>query len=192
MYIVIETLFVGLIIGTIFGFVLEKARVFEPGVIIGQFQFRNFIMLKVFLTAVATGLLIFTSFQLLGFEGLSWKVTVYKADIIGGLVLGTGIALAGACPGTLFAQLGVGYKDAFMILAGAFLGAFTFMNLQDYLQIELLSGYPHEKLTWDIVLGVPYWLTALILFLVIIMVLKLLESYRKWYDDLGPNYNGLK
>jgi len=105
--------------------------------------------------------------------------------------LGVGIALAGSYPGTLFAQLGVGYKDAFMILAGAFLGAFTFMNLQDYLQIELLSGCPHEKLTWDIVLGLPYWPTALILFLVIVMVLKLLESYRKWSDDLGPNYDGL-
>lgn len=79
-----------------------------------------------------------------------------------------------------------------MILAGAFLGALIFMNLQDYLQIVLLSGYPHEKLTWDIVLRLPYWLTALILFLVIIIALKLLESYRKWHDDLGPNYDGLK
>ena len=46
---------VGLVMGTVFGFALEKSRVFEPGIIVGQMQLRNFIMLKVFLTAVATG-----------------------------------------------------------------------------------------------------------------------------------------
>ena len=187
----IETLFVGLMVGIIFGFALEKARVFEPGIIIGQFQLRNFIMLKVFVTAMVTGLLIFTGFHLLGFEKLSWKITIYKADIIGGLLLGVGIALAGSCPGTLFAQLGVGYKDAFVTLAGALLGAFTFSSFQDYLVTGLLSGSPQEKLTWDIVLGMPYWLSALILGVTSIVILKRLESKRKWQDELGQNYDGL-
>ena len=46
---------IGLLMGVVFGFALEKSRVFEPGIIVGQMQLRNFIMLKVFLTAVATG-----------------------------------------------------------------------------------------------------------------------------------------
>ena len=46
---------IGVAMGIAFGFALEKSRVFEPGVIVGQMQLRNFIMLKVFLTAVATG-----------------------------------------------------------------------------------------------------------------------------------------
>jgi uncharacterized protein len=192
MYITIETIIIGLLIGIVFGFSLEKARVFEPGIIIGQFQLRNFIMLKVFLTAVATGLLIFTAFYLLGFERLSWKITVYKADILGGLFLGVGIAMAGSCPGTLFAQLGAGYKDAFVTLMGALLGSFTFMKSQNYLQSVLLSGYPNENLTLDGLLGVPYWVTALILFSVILIILYSLESFRKWTDDLGQHYDGLK
>ena len=44
---------VGIAMGIVFGFALEKSRVFEPGIIVGQMQLRNFIMLKVFLTAVA-------------------------------------------------------------------------------------------------------------------------------------------
>lgn len=188
----VQTLLVGLLIGIVFGFALEKARVFEPGIIIGQFQLRNFIMLKVFLSAVATGLLVFTAFQLLGYERLSWKITVYKADIIGGLFLGIGIALAGSCPGTLFAQLGAGYKDALLTLMGAFIGAFTFMKSQDYLQNTLLGGYPNEKLTLDSILGLPYWMTALSLFFIILVVLYFLESFRKWTDDLGQNYDGFK
>jgi hypothetical protein len=46
----------GLAMGLVFGLALEKTRVFEPGMMIGQFQLRNFIMLKVFLSAAATGL----------------------------------------------------------------------------------------------------------------------------------------
>ena len=46
----------GLAMGVVCGFALEKSRVFEPGVIVRQMQLRNFIMLKVFFTAVATGL----------------------------------------------------------------------------------------------------------------------------------------
>ncbi len=46
---------VGTLMGIVFGFALEKSRVFEPGMIVGQMQLGNFIMLKVFLTAVATG-----------------------------------------------------------------------------------------------------------------------------------------
>lgn len=36
----------------------EKSRVFEPGVIVGQMLFKNFVMLKVFLAAVVTGLVV--------------------------------------------------------------------------------------------------------------------------------------
>jgi Na+/H+-dicarboxylate symporter len=46
---------IGILMGVVFGFALEKSRVFEPGIIVGQMQLRNFIMPKVFLTAVATG-----------------------------------------------------------------------------------------------------------------------------------------
>ena len=49
---------IGLVMGAVFGLALEKSRVFEPGMIVGQMQLRNFIMLKVFLAAVATGLVV--------------------------------------------------------------------------------------------------------------------------------------
>ncbi|MEP3670202.1 MAG: hypothetical protein ABJN42_26125, partial [Roseibium sp.] len=48
----------GLVMGLVFGVALEKSRVMEPGVLVGQFQFRNFIMLKMFLSATATGLVV--------------------------------------------------------------------------------------------------------------------------------------
>ena len=103
---------IGLTMGVVFGFALEKSRVFEPGIIVGQMQLRTFIMLKVFLTAVATGAVALAVMHGVGLVTLAPKPTLYGADIIGGLVLGAGIALAGACPGTVMAQVGVGYCDA--------------------------------------------------------------------------------
>ena len=106
----------GLLMGVVFGFALEKSRVFEPGIIVGQMQLRNFIMLKVFLTAVATGAVVLAVLNGFGFVKLQPKAALYAADIVGGLILGAGIALAGACPGTTLAQIGVGYRDAIFTL----------------------------------------------------------------------------
>src|SRR5262245_27377660 len=117
---------VGLAMGTVFGFALEKSRVFEPGIIVGQMQLRNFIMPKVFLTAVATGTVALALLNGLGIVKLQPKAALYAADIAGGLLLGAGIALAGACPGTVLAQVGAGYRDALFTLAGGVCGAVAF------------------------------------------------------------------
>jgi hypothetical protein len=53
-----SAILIGLLMGIAFGFALEKSRVFEPGMVVGQMQLRNFIMLKVFLSAVATGAIV--------------------------------------------------------------------------------------------------------------------------------------
>ena len=65
---------VGLLMGIVFGFALEKSRVFEPGIIVGQMQMRSFIMLKVFLTAVATGAVV-----LAVLNGFGWVKLLPKA-----------------------------------------------------------------------------------------------------------------
>ena len=189
---ILLTICLGLVMGIVFGIALEKSRVFEPGIIIGQFQFRNFIMLKVFLTAIMTSLIVFAVFFGLGYERLNWKVTIYGADIVGGLLLGIGIALAGACPGTLFAQIGAGYKDAIATFFGGLAGAMAFIIFHPVLSTYLLNGQPHQKLTLDMLLNLSFTSTALIVLGVFAVILVLLERYRPWKQDLGNNADGLK
>ncbi|MBV5323406.1 YeeE/YedE family protein [bacterium] len=188
---VLTAVIIGVLMGTVFGFALEKSRVFEPGMIVGQMQMRNFIMLKVFLTAVVTGLVIVGIMH--GFFGgkLYPKSLLYGADIIGGLLLGAGITLAGACPGTVFAQIGVGYKDSWLILIGGLAGALTFGYLEPTLNPILLSGGP-GKLTLDTLLGVPFWMLAFGLAIALIVLLVALEKWRPWRNDMGQNYDGYK
>jgi hypothetical protein len=117
----LTAILVGVGMGIVFGFLLEKSRVFEPGIIVGQMQLSNFIMLKVFLTAVATGAVVLAGLNGFDLVKLQPKAALYSADLVGGLILGAGIALAGACPGTTLAQVGAGYRDA-LFTTGGWLG----------------------------------------------------------------------
>jgi uncharacterized membrane protein YedE/YeeE len=180
---------VGLLMGTVFGFILEKSRVFEPGIIVGQMQLRNFIMLKVFLTAVATGAVVLAALHGLGIVKLQPKAALYAADLIGGLILGVGIALAGACPGTTLAQIGAGYRDALFTLAGGLLGAVAFSYAQPWLNTTFLAS-GDGKIIFSDLLGIPYWIGALGLAAVLVIVIVLLERWRPWRDELGRDVDG--
>lgn len=185
---VLSAIVIGLAMGLVFGLALEKSRVFEPGVIVGQMQLRNFTMLKVFLSAVATGLVVLAALNGFGVIKLAPKATLYAADIVGGLILGAGITLAGACPGTVLAQVGAGYRDAWATLAGGICGAMAFGYLEPTLK-PWISGGP-GKLTLDQMIGLPFWLVALVMAALLVAVLVILERWRPWRSELGRNVDG--
>lgn len=186
---VVTAVLIGLAMGIVFGFALEKSRVFEPGMIVGQMQLRNFTMLKVFLTAVATGAVVLAALNGYGLVKLYPKATFYEADVLGGALLGMGIALAGACPGTVLAQVGVGYRDAIFTVLGGIAGATAFGYVEPVLQPILLSGGP-GKITFAELLGLPYWSLALGLAAGLIFVLYGLEKWRPWRTELGRDVDG--
>lgn len=180
---------VGLAMGAAFGFALEKSRVFEPGMIVGQMQFRNFIMLKVFLTAVATGAAVLAVLHGFGVVKLHPKAAIYGADILGGLLLGAGIALAGACPGTVLAQIGVGYRDAIATIVGGLGGAVAYSYAEPMLAKTWLFAGP-GKITLASVLKAPYWSLALGMAVLLVAVLVWLENRRPWRKELGAQVDG--
>lgn len=180
---------VGLLMGVVFGFALEKARVFEPGMIVGQMQMRNFIMLKVFLTAVATGAIALAALHGFGYVKLQPKAALYSADVVGGLILGTGIALAGACPGTILAQIGAGYRDAIFALVGGLFGALAYSYSTPFLAKTFLAEGGGKIILTDLI-GIPYWQGALALAALIVIVLVVLERATPWRGELGANEIG--
>lgn len=187
---VLTAVLLGLGMGVIFGLVLEKSRVFEPAVILGQLQLRNFLMLKIFLSGVAAGLVVIGLLVATGLTGLHPKPALWTADIVGGLILGAGIALAGACPGTTLAQIGAGYRDAWFTLAGGLLGALTFTYLEPTLRPVLLTGGA-GKLTLDKVLGIPFPWLAFGVAVLIVVALVALERRRSWREEIGQSADGL-
>lgn len=180
----------GLAMGAAFGFALEKGRVFEPGVIVGQMQLRSFTMLKMFVAAVITGLVVLAALNGIWGVKLHPKAAEFGANVAGGSLLGIGIVLAGACPGTVFAQIGAGYRDAWFTLAGGLAGAVAFGYAEPALR-PLLSGGP-GKLTFDALLGLPFWAVALAFAAALAAGLMVLERLRPWRADLGPEADGLR
>jgi hypothetical protein len=75
---------------------------------------------------------------------------------------GTGIALAGACPGTVLAQIGAGYRDALFTLVGGLFGAIAYSYAEPTLSQTFLAQGA-GKITFADLLGIPYWVGALVL-----------------------------
>jgi hypothetical protein len=186
---VMTAVLIGVAMGIVFGFALEKSRVFEPGVIVGQMQLRNFIMLKVFLTAVATGAVVLAVMHGFGYVKLAPKAALYAADTVGGLILGAGIALAGACPGTVLAQIGAGYRDALFTVVGGLAGAVAYSYAEPALSKTFL-GAGSGKLVLSDLIGIPYWTGALALAALCVVVLVVLERLFPSRDELGRDVDG--
>jgi hypothetical protein len=187
---VLSAVILGVAMGAVFGIALEKSRVFEPGAIISQMQLRSFLMVKIFLTAVITGLLVLAVLN--GVWGVKMypKALVWQADIVGGLLLGAGISIAGACPGTVFAQIGAGYRDAWFTVAGGILGAMAFGYLEPTMRPFLLSG-GSGKVTLDQLVRVPFWALTLAAAAVLVAALFALEGFQPWREEVGPDVDGL-
>jgi hypothetical protein len=89
----------------------------------------------------------------------------------------------------VLAQIGAGYRDAWWTVVGGLLGALTFTYAEPTLRPLLLAGGP-GKLTFDALLGVPFWALALAVAAALVGVLAALEKWRPWGDDIGPNGDG--
>ena len=182
---------VGLLMGAVFGLALEKSKVMEPGCLVGQFQFRNFTMLKVMLTAVATGLVVLGTLNGLGIVALSVKPALVGNMVMGGLLLGVGIVVAGACPGTAMAQVGAGYKDAWAVVAGGLVGALTYGVYQKPIDRALdwsgagLGNF--GKMTLADLLPGGFTTLAFATAGLIVIGLIALERARPWRQDMACN-----
>jgi uncharacterized protein len=124
-------LLLGLAIGFLFGFLLQKGNVTEYNVIIGQLLFQDFTVIKIMVTAMVTGMIGVHLLRGIGLAQLHPKPGSLGMTLVGGLIFGIGFAVLGYCPGTIAAAVGQGKMDAFAggltgILFGAGLYAHAF------------------------------------------------------------------
>ena len=179
----------GLTVGMLFGFALEKSRAFEPGLVVGQLQWRRFIMMKVWFSAIATALLALTLLGNLGLVHLHPKPMRLWADLGGGVLFGLGMALAGGCPASLMAQFGAGYKDVWFVLAGGVAGVAAYAGLEPSLRPLLPDSV--APLTMTDISAMPATAWAVAADVALFACLITLERLQPWTCDLGPEADGL-
>jgi hypothetical protein len=166
---------IGLAIGVLFGFLLQKGGVTDYDVIIGQLLLADFTVLKVMLSAVVTGTLGVHLLRSLGLVRLHPKPGSLGTSVAGGLIFGVGFAVLGYCPGTVTGAVGQGFLDAlFGGVVGTLLGTGLFAAAYPRLQKPILSKGDFGAVTlpellqvnaWAVVVPVAILLTAVLLWM---------------------------
>lgn len=170
-------LFLGLIMGFIFGFLLQKGGVTSYDIIIGQLLLTDFTVIKIMLTAVITGMLGVHMLRGLGLAQLHPKPGSLGASVIGGLIFGVGFALLGYCPGTVAGAVGQGYLDAlFGGMLGILIGAGIFAALFPKLEGLVLHKGDFGELTFPHLLNVNAWAVVIPAAIILAALLVLFEK----------------
>ena len=129
-----------LLVGVLFGIIVTKSEIISWFRIQEMFRFDSFHMYGIIGTAVITGIImvqIIKKYKIKSMEGT--EITFQDKDksftryIFGGTIFGLGWALVGACPGPMFAVLGVGVWSMGIVFVGALLGTFLYGVLRSKL-----------------------------------------------------------
>ena len=169
---------IGLVIGIIFGFLLQKGGVTKYDVIIGQLLLTDFTVVKIMLTAMTTGMLGVHLLRSLGFAQLHPKPGSFGSAVTGGLIFGVGFGVLGYCPGTVAGAVGQGSLDAlFGGVVGILIGAGLFSEFYPKLEKRILSRGDFGELTWPQLLGVNPWFMVFPVAIWIIDLLLWIEKF---------------
>jgi hypothetical protein len=166
----------GLLIGIIFGFLLQKGGATQYDVIIGQLLLADFTVVKIMLSAVVVGTIGVHLFRGLGLAQLHPKPGSIGSTVLGGLIFGVGFGILGYCPGTMAGAVGQGSLDAlFGGITGMLIGAGIFSEIYPKLEKSLLNRGPFGELTWPQLLKKSHWAVAIPVAVGIIALLFLIE-----------------
>lgn len=170
---------IGLIMGLIFGYALQRTGVTKYPRVIGMLLLKDFKILKFMLTAV--------TFSMIGFyilEGLG-VITMHPKSLdwgklVGGLIFGSGMGLLGYCPGTMIARIGEAKKDAWIGLVGMVTGILFFALNSGFIKTQLTA----KSINGDIstALGISPWIiipVATLIFISIIYLADKVDDYRR-------------
>jgi uncharacterized protein len=153
-----SSLVVAVLLGTGFGFALERAGLGNARKLIGQFYGRDLSVLKVMFSALLVAMLgVFwlSRLGLLELDSVYVPETWLWPQLVGALLFGTGLAIAGLCPGTACVSAATGRLDGMVVMLGIWVGM-----LITGLLLPLFSGFfqisPHGAWTLPQLLDLPY------------------------------------
>lgn len=119
------SLLAAVLVGAGFGVALERAGLGNARTIAAQFYGRDLRVLKVMFSALLVAMLgVFWlgRFGLLDVQALHVPRTFLLPQLVGGLLFGVGMLLAGLCPGTACVSAASGRIDGVLVLLGLLVG----------------------------------------------------------------------
>jgi len=153
-----ERLALGLLTGIVFGFLLQKGRVAKFEVIVGQFLFKDWTVVKTMGTAVVVGAIGVHALVAADMASLHIRPALFGGILAGAVCFGIGMAVLGYCPGTSVAACGEGRRDAMVGVLGMFAGAVVFIAAFPLIQ-PIINGLGNGgTLTLPQLTGTSPWL----------------------------------
>jgi uncharacterized membrane protein YedE/YeeE len=150
-------LWAGLLFGFLFGVLLHRGGVTDYNVIVNQFLFRDFTVLKVMFTAIVVGGV--GLFILHGQELTNWHIKPANmlAVVLGALLFGIGMVIYGYCPGTGVAAIATGKLDALVGFIGMIVGAAAYALSYDWIAANILPVADLGKKRLPELATLPEW-----------------------------------
>jgi uncharacterized protein len=131
------SLLAALCVGAGFGCVLERAGLGSARKLVGQFHGRDLTVLKVLFSALVVAMLGVFWLGWLGWldvGALYVPETFVWPQLVGAVLFGAGLVVAGLCPGTACVSAATGRLDGWCVLLGLFSGMVVVGLLLDRLQ----------------------------------------------------------
>lgn len=173
------SLVLAVVLGAVFGSLLFLGGVTSYNVIVNQFRFKDFTVLKVMLTAILVGGIGVLILHSLGFGSYHIKSADLLGVSLGAALFGVGMVLYGYCPGTGVAAVGHGSVDALVGLAGMLLGGIAYAFSYPFVKEHILTVASFGKVRLPEATGISdvYWFLTLLV--VSVFLFRLIEQHEQ-------------
>ena len=153
-----------LVLGTVFGLLLHRGGVANYNVIVNQFRFRDFTVLKIMMTAIIVGGLGVLALNSAGLANYHIKAANMLGVVLGAAIFGVGMVVYGYCPGTAIAAAASGSLHALFGLVGLLVGGTLYAFSFPWISQKILPVGALGKVRLPDVTGVPalVWFVALL------------------------------
>ena len=166
-------LIAAVVLGAVFGLLLHRGGVANYNVIVNQFRFRDFTVLKIMLTAIIVGGLGVLALNSAGFANYHIKAANMLGVVLGAAIFGVGMVVYGYCPGTAIAAAAAGSLHAVVGLVGLVVGGTLYAFSFPWISQKILPVAALGKVRLPDVTGVPalVWFVALIAIALVVFFL---------------------
>ncbi|MFH1636084.1 MAG: YeeE/YedE family protein [Chloroflexota bacterium] len=156
----------GLIVGIIFGFVMQRGRFCMNSAIRDTALLQDYTLLKSVGVAILVSMAGFALMDATGIISINPKPSFGWANLVGSFVFGVGMVIAGGCASGITYRVGEGMMGALAAVIGlATTGTLTAMGFLKPIMVSLQTPDATNP-TLASVLGMQYWVLALIIAIV--------------------------
>ncbi len=172
----------GILAGLLLAIPLELWNFSDPDTLYRVMAFQDRFLLVCFGFAIGLGaILLYGLYLFVPHPNFGIKSFFVPGIIIGGILFGTGVGIAGYFPGTVWIALGQGRRDAIWAVIGGLLGAFTWSMIFGQARQFFWNTLNFGPITWASIIGAvtrpEIFLVSVVFGIILLLIFFFLPRY---------------